>query len=117
MKNREDVILYCKSFDNVVEDYPFHDDNWTLMRHAANKKTFACIYEHCNNIWINVKCSPEWSAFWRNSYKSVVPAYHMNKEHWNSIILDGTVPVLDIKKMICESYDLTKSKNRKAISK
>ena len=61
-------------------------------------------------IWINVKCDPNLTYMWRSSYKSVVPAYHMNKYHWNSIILDGMVPDADIKNMIDDSFDLTKPK-------
>ncbi len=110
MKTRKQAILYCNSLNNVIEDYPFHDSNWALMRHVANKKTFACIYEREGNIWINVKCDVEWRDFWRAAFSSVVPAYHMNKVHWNSIILDGSVPEVDIKRMIDESYELTKPK-------
>lgn len=55
-------------------------------------------------------CSdPEWILVWRETYDSVVPAYHMNKKHWNSIILDGSVPDEDIKRMIGESYDLIRA--------
>lgn len=50
--------------------------------------------------------------FWRNTYSSVIPAYHQNKEHWNSIILDGTIPDTDIKRMIAESYDLICKRNK-----
>ena len=98
------------SFKNVYEDYPFHDSNWCVMRHKGSKKTFALIYNKDGHVWINVKCDPQWRDFWRSAFPSVVPAYHMNKTHWNSIILDGTVPVEDIKRMIGESYDLTKGK-------
>ena len=55
------------------------------------------LYLDMDCIWINVKCDPNLTYMWRSSYKSVVPAYHMNKYHWNSIILDGTVPDDDIK--------------------
>lgn len=110
MITREEAIVYCKSFENVIEDYPFRDNNWALMRHGGNKKAFACIYEHQNHIWINVKCDPEWRDFWRSAFASIVPAYHMNKEHWNSIILDGTIPRTDIERMIAESYELIKLK-------
>ena len=47
---------------------------------------------------------------WRQAYKSVLPAYHMNKKHWNSLILDGTIPEDDIRRMIAESYDLCAKK-------
>ncbi len=112
MTNRSEAITFCSKLLNVYEDYPFHDPNWTLMRHQGNRKVFAWIYEKDNYIWINVKCDPEWRDFWRGTYKSVVPGYHLNKEHWNSIILDETVPEKDIKRMIEESYDLTKPKQK-----
>lgn len=113
MKTKEEAITFCKTFENVIEDYPFHDGNWALMRHKENKKTFACIYERQENIWINVKCDTEWRDFWRSAFTSVIPAYHMNKEHWNSIILDETIPVETIKNMIEESYELTKPQQKK----
>ena len=80
-----------------------------MIRHKKNKKIFAFIYEKDEHVWINVKCEPEWRDFWRNAFASVIPAYHMNKKYWNSIILDGTVPPGDIRRMIGESYDLTKA--------
>ena len=112
MTTREEAIFYCNSLENVIEDYPFHDSNWALMRHAGNKKTFACIYERMDQIWINVKCDPAWRDFWRSAFESIVPAYHMNKEHWNSIILDGSIPRADIERMVLESYELTKPKKK-----
>lgn len=113
MKNRAEAIAFCLSLENVYEDYPFHDGNeWTVMRHRGNKKVFAWIFEKDDAIWINVKCNPEWCDFWRNTYESILPGWHLNKKHWNSIILDGTVPEKEIKRMIEESYDLTKPKKR-----
>jgi len=55
---------------------------------------------------INVKADTEWIDFWRKAYKAVIPGYHQNKKHWNTVILDGSVPDVDIKRMIAESYDL-----------
>jgi len=110
MKEKQEVITYCLSFENVYEDYPFHDSNWCVMRHKDSQKSFALIYNKDGKVWVNVKCDPQWRDFWRSAFPSVVPAYHMNKTHWNSIILDGTIPKEDIKRMIGESYDLTKGK-------
>ena len=45
MQTRQEAIQYCHSFQDVYEDYPFHDDNWCVMRHKGNKKTFALIYD------------------------------------------------------------------------
>ena len=108
MTERKEAIACCLALKNVYEDYPFHDPNWSVMRHKENQKVFALIYERNGQIWINVKCDPEWRDFWRETYPSVVAAYHMNKEHWNSIILAGTVPGKEIRRMIAESYDLTR---------
>ena len=52
------------------------------------------------------KGNPEWRTLWRQTYSAVPPGYHQNKEHWNTIILDGTIPVEEVKRMIAESYDL-----------
>lgn len=114
MKNREETIRFCLTFKNVFDDQPFHDPNWTVIRHKENRKVFAWIFEREGHIWINVKCSPQWRDFWRQVYKSVIPAYHLNKMHWNSIILDGTIPEEEVKRMIGESYDLTKPVKKKA---
>lgn len=108
MLTREEAIAFCLTLKDVYEDYPFRDPNWTVIRHRANKKVFAWIYEKDGRIWINVKCDPQWRDFFRSAFPSVVPGYHLNKEHWNSIILDGTVPEKEIRKMIGESYELTK---------
>ena len=100
-------------FPEVYEDYPFEDDNWTLMRHKGNRKTFATIYQRQGNIWINCKAAPDWNDFWQRTYSSVVPAYHMNKLHWCSIILDGSMSEEEIMEIIADSYNLTKPKLRK----
>ncbi len=49
---------------------------------------------------MNVKCDPEWLLFWRNAFETVIPAFHLNKKHWNSIILDGSIPDKDVQIMI-----------------
>ena len=110
MLERKEVIAFCLTLPGSYEDYPFRDANWTVMRCRNSKKSYAYIYEREGQIWVNVKCSPEWIPFWRNAYTSVVPAYHMNKEHWNSIILDGNIGEKEIHRMIEESYDIVNKK-------
>ena len=106
MTKRQEVLNYGMTFKDVYIDAPFRDDNWILLRYKKNKKAFAWTYEREGHIWVNVKVDPQWRDFWRNAYDAVIPAYHQNKEHWNSIILDGTIPKQDIQRMIAESYDL-----------
>ena len=100
MMTREEALAYGMSFDNVYEEKPFRDPNWQLVRIKGSKKTFLWIYEREGYINLNVKVNPEWRDFWRSTYESVTAGYHLNKEHWNTIILDGTVPEKEIKRMI-----------------
>lgn len=106
MTTREEVLEYGLTFPWTYIEAPFHDDNWQLVRVKGSRKAFLWTYEKNGYINLNVKVDPEWRDLWRSTYKSVVPAYHQNKEHWNTIILDGSIPADDIKRMIAESYDL-----------
>lgn len=106
MTTRQSVLDYGLTFPDVYIDTPFHDDNWVLLRVKKNKRAFAWTYERNGQMCVNVKVSPEWRDFWKNAFESVIPGWHQNKNHWNTIILDGTIPDSDIKRMIAESYDL-----------
>ena len=106
MKTREEVLKYGLSFPGTYQEAPFHDQNWQLIRVKKSKKAFLWTYEKDGYININLKVDPEWRDFWRRAYEAVQPAYHQNKEHWNTVILDGSIPDDVIKRMIAESYDL-----------
>lgn len=115
MKTREEALKYGLSFKNVYEEKPFHDQNWQLVRARESKKAFLWIYEKDGYINLNVKVDPQWRDFWRSAYDSVIAGYHQNKEHWNTLILDGSIPEKDIKRMISESYDLVTDSPTKRI--
>lgn len=115
MKTREEVLAYGLSFPDTYKEAPFHDDNWQLVRYKNNKKAFLWTYEKDGFININIKVDPQKAFFWRQAYEAVIPGYHQNKEHWNTVILDGTVPANDIKLMIAESYDLISDSPSKRI--
>ena len=106
MKTREEALAYALSFPKTYQEAPFHDNNWQLVRVEGSKKAFLCTYEREGYINLNVKADPQWRDFWRSTYASVIPGWHQNKDHWNTIILDGTVPEQEIQRMIAESYDL-----------
>lgn len=106
MKTREEALAYALSFPKTYQEAPFHDNNWQLVRVEGSKKAFLWIYEREGYINLNVKADPQWRDFWRSTYASVIPGWHQNKDHWNTIILDGTVPEQEIQRMIAESYDL-----------
>lgn len=115
MTTREEVLEYGLSFDYTYQESPFPDPNWQLVRVKGNKKAFLWTYERDGFINLNVKVNPETRDMWRSVYKAVIPGYHQNKEHWNTIILDGSIPDNDIKMMIAESYDLVTDSPTKRI--
>ncbi len=91
MKSKEEAIKYCLSLMNVYEDYPF-DLGAASIRHEAKKIIFAIISDKEDYTSISLKGIPEENYLLRDVYESVIPGYHLNKEHWNTIKLDGTVP-------------------------
>ncbi len=106
MTTREEALAYGLSFPDTYQEAPFHDQNWQLVRVKGSRKAFLWTYERNGYINLNVKADPQWRDFWRSAYPAVTAGYHQNKEHWNTIILDGTIPDQDIRRMIAESYDL-----------
>ncbi len=106
MKTRKEALDFGLTFENTYLDTPFHDPNWQLVRDKISKKAFLWTYEKDGNICLNLKCDPGWRDFWRGIYDAVIPAYHQNKEHWNTVILDGSIPDEEVKNMITESYAL-----------
>lgn len=106
MKTREEILAYGLSLPDTYQEAPFHDQNWQLVRVRESKKAFLWTYMRNGFLNLNVKADPQWRDFWRSAYPAVIPGYHQNKEHWNTIIVDGTIPDKDICRMIAESYEL-----------
>lgn len=108
---RRALIDYCLTYPDAYEDYPFDEsadapEAWTVMRHRLNQKSFAFIFER-GGLCVNLKCEPEDADFLRRVYEGVTPAYHMNKEHWNTVHLCRDVPEAELRGMIERSYRLT----------
>ena len=114
---RCELIDLCLTLPHAYEDYPFDevaDDSATaVMRHGVNKKSFALILRHEGELYLNLKCELMEADFLRQIYKGVIPGYHMNKTHWNTIIIGSDVPDEEIRRQIGMSYDLVKPKARK----
>ena len=115
MKTREEALQYGLTFPDTYQEAPFHDTNWQLIRYKGNKKAFLWTYERDGYVNLNLKAEPMRAMFWRKVYPSVQPGYHQNKEHWNTVILDGSIPEEDIRRMIAESYDLISDNPSKRI--
>lgn len=115
MNTREEALEYGLTFPGTYVDAPFHDRNWQLVRVRPSEKAFLWTYERNGYININVKVNPEWRDFWRDAFEAVIPGWHQNKEHWNTIILDGSIPDDTIRDMIAQSYDLVADNPTKRI--
>ena len=77
------------------------------MRHRGNKKSFALIMRHNGKLCLNLKCDPFEAGLLRQSFKGVLPGWHMNKQHWNTVVMGGDVPQDEIERMIRRSWQLT----------
>ncbi len=87
----------------AVETYPF--DEVTMVIKVMNKM-FALVSLDDDPLRINLKCDPDDAQVLRNLYSSIIPGYHMNKEHWNTVILDGSIPEAMLEDLIDDSYKL-----------
>lgn len=106
--NRKDVIEYCLELPYVYEDYPFPDDNESVtMKHKKNNKWFVLIMNVRGEEYLNIKTDTEYSELLRKTYDYIIPAYHMNKQHWNTIILSDKCDEELIKELVVQSYELT----------
>lgn len=111
---RQEIIKYCLDLPNTYEDYPFPNDNVSAtIKHIENNKWFALIMEVKGKLYLNVKTNPDYSDILRNTYEYIIPAYHMNKEHWNTIIIDQNVDKDIIEELIIQSYELIKKTLKK----
>ncbi len=100
--NIEILREYCISKKNVTESFPFGED--TLVFKVAGR-IFALVNLE-GDLSINLKCDPALALELRERYSSVVPGYHMNKKHWNTLNIDGSIPDKGIFHWIDHSYDL-----------
>ena len=85
-------------------DYPFGED--VAVYKNANDKMFALISEKANPVRISLKCDPQLAVVLREKYETVMPGYHLNKKHWNTIVLTGQLPWEEVEGLIRLSYDL-----------
>jgi predicted DNA-binding protein (MmcQ/YjbR family) len=98
--NIEEVRDFCLSLDGASEHFPF--DDVTLVVKVAGKMFVLINLD--GPLSVNLKCNPEKALELRDRYQSVLPGYHMSKAHWNTIMIDGSIPNETIKQWIRDSY-------------
>jgi predicted DNA-binding protein (MmcQ/YjbR family) len=100
--NIESFREFCLSMKGVTEKFPF--DETTLVFYVMGK--MFCLTDIDTFEMINVKCDPDYAMELRERYPAVLPGYHMNKKHWNSLIMDGSLPESLVRQWVKDSYDL-----------
>ena len=101
--NYQQAKTYLLSKPAAKEDYPFGPD---VLVPKVKGKMFATLGERNGSAAINLKCDPDQAFALRDIFDAVIPGYHMNKKHWNTVILNGTIPRGEIERMIDHSYGL-----------
>jgi predicted DNA-binding protein (MmcQ/YjbR family) len=108
--NIEELRDYVLSLKNVVEGFPFGEDTLVFK---TNDKIFLLVSLSSSPLQFNLKCNPEKALELREEYSCILPGYHMNKKHWNTIIVDGTLSQSQLKNFIKDSYDLISKRSAK----
>ncbi len=109
--NIEEIRQYCLDKKGVTEGLPFGPD--TLVFKVMNK-TFALMALEATPTSVNLKCDPELALELRAQYPAVKPGYHMNKQHWNTVSVDGSFSDAQLREWIDNSYDLIVASLKKA---
>ena len=105
--NIESLREYCLSRPGAEETLPFGPDTLVFK---VNGKIFLLAGMDDDPLSFNVKCDPDKAIELREQFACVLPGYHMNKKHWNTVIVDGSVSSKQIKEWIDDSYSLVKGK-------
>lgn len=105
-KTIEDHLL---SLPDVWLDYPFGKDVAVYKlgpKNSKDAKMFALVAEGKQPVRISLKCDPQLAVLLREKYETVLPGYHLNKKHWNTVVLTGQLPWEEVQGLIRHSYDL-----------
>jgi predicted DNA-binding protein (MmcQ/YjbR family) len=105
----KELETYLLSFPNTWLDFPFGEGTSVYKvgdKGANDGKMFAIISDDSNPLRVSLKCDPQLAEILREKYESVVPGYHLNKKHWNTVICSGQLNDDEIKDLVNLSYQL-----------
>lgn len=99
----KELRRYCLGKPGAIEEHPFGPGALVMK---VGGKMFAIIGEDSEPVTVSLKCEPEIALLLRDAHPSVAPGYHLNKRHWNTVTLDGTVDDERVREWIDDSFDL-----------
>lgn len=108
MLTHSELETIVTALPDVVLDYPFGEGVGVYKICDSTGKMFALIDEKATPLRISLKCDPQLAEILREKYETVLPGYHLNKKHWNTIICSGQVPDDEFRDLIRHSYELVK---------
>ena len=97
------MLEVCSGLPGAVEDYPFGDE---VAVFKVGGKMFALVMLAGDPGSVNLKCDPDWALELRDRHGAVRPGYHQDKRHWNTVELDGSMDVAEVRELIDHSYEL-----------
>ena len=97
-----DMYDYCRNRPGVTEGFPFGAD---VLVFKVSGKMFALVNLDTKPVHLNLKCDPERAVELRETHEDVMPGYHMNKQHWNTLNLDGALDIRLVRELIDHSYE------------
>lgn len=106
MMTHKEIEEYILSMPNARLEYPFGED---VAVYKVGEKMFALITESKTPVNLSLKCDPQLAQVLREKYETVMPGYHLNKKHWNTIIVSGQLSDQELKDLIVHSYQLVVS--------
>ncbi len=110
--NIEDLRVYCLNKPGVTEGFPFGE---TTLVFKVMDKMFALMALDANPFYVNLKCLPDKAIELREQHPAIKPGYHMNKQHWNSVYVDGSLSNDLIRQLVDDSYTLIVEKLPKSL--
>ncbi|MEU4996273.1 MmcQ/YjbR family DNA-binding protein [Streptomyces sp. NPDC021622] len=99
----QELRTFCLSFNAAVEEFPFTPDTSVFK---VLGKMFALSHLDGRPLTVNLKCEPDMAVQLRAAHPEIVPGWHMNKRHWNTVTVDGELPDQQVRELIEDSYDL-----------
>lgn len=108
MPDQKEIETYILTFKDATLDYPFGE---SVAVYKVDGKMFALIKEGSSPVQISLKCDPQLARTLRENYESVMPGYHLNKKHWNTVLMSGQLSWEQVQDLIRHSYLLVTGKS------
>ncbi len=113
MLTYQEIAAFCLSLPGAYARYPYGPD--TAVFAVGDKKSFCLAAERSTPLHIILKCDPIEAELLRAAYPAVLPGYHCNKRHWNSVYIDGTIPEGEIRRQIQNAYLLAGGRKKETV--